>query len=129
MSQSSGCNPELVSAFLDSELDRIIVGHVARHLIGCDHCCRTMGRMAQLRELMCGEEEMPWFESDAFTESVMLAIRNEKSTTPRDRQRDSVRDRLLRFGIPLLVVGTILAEGLPAGADSLDSLELPELHG
>lgn len=126
MSQSGGCDPELVSAFLDSELDRIIVGHVARHLIHCDHCCRTMGRLAQIRELMAGEA--PWFETDAFTESVMLAIRNERSTSPRDVRRDSLRDRLLRFGIPMFVVGTILAEALPVGAETPEPLEPPEIH-
>lgn len=127
MSHSGGCDPELVSAFLDRELDRIIVGHVARHLIHCDHCCRTMGRLAQIRELMAGEA--PWFETDAFTEAVMMAIRNEKSATPRDLRRDSLRDRLLRFGIPVLVVGTILTEAFPVGAETPDTLEPQEIHG
>ncbi|MBF0626892.1 MAG: hypothetical protein HQL91_01585 [Magnetococcales bacterium] len=123
MSQiNNDCNPELVSAFLDNELDPIIVGHVARHLIHCDHCCRTMGRLAQIREVLAGQ--IPWMESETFTRSVMMAIHNEKIVSPRER----LRDRLLRFGIPVLVAGAILAEALPATVDAADHVEYPEIH-
>ncbi|MBF0213697.1 MAG: hypothetical protein HQM00_09045 [Magnetococcales bacterium] len=122
MSQSNQeCNPELVSAFLDDELDRIIVGHVARHLIHCDHCCRTMGHLAQIRDVLAGQ--LPWFESETFTQSVMMAIRNEKITSPRER----LLDRLLRFGIPAIIAGTILAEAMPATVEAADHVEYQEL--
>lgn len=124
MSQTNtDCNPELVSAFLDNELDTIIVGHVARHLIHCDHCCRTMGRLAQIRDLLAGH--LPWMEPDAFTQAVMMAIHNDRIVPPRER----LRDRLLRFGIPLMVVGAILAEALPATVDAAEHVEYPEILG
>ncbi|MBF0191074.1 MAG: hypothetical protein HQL99_07975 [Magnetococcales bacterium] len=124
MSQTNNdCNPELVSAFLDNELDRIIVGHVAKHLIHCDHCCQAMGRLAQIRDLMMAGQ-LPWFEGERFIQSVMMAINNEKSTSPRER----LRDRLLRFGIPALLVGTILAEVLPSTVDAANHVEYQEIH-
>lgn len=110
--KSEECNPELVSAFLDDELDRIILGRVTRHLVHCDDCCRTMGRLAQIRDAFAGRFVL--CEPEEMVQSVMMAIRNEKSTSPRER----LRDRLLRFGIPAIVVGTILATALPAALDA-----------
>ncbi|MBF0110121.1 MAG: zf-HC2 domain-containing protein [Magnetococcales bacterium] len=75
-----GCNPELVSAFLDGELDGIIVNSVTEHLLVCDHCCRTLDRMATIkggvgdRFMLCHPEDL--------TNSVMSAISNERIGPP-----------------------------------------------
>ncbi|MEO5332612.1 MAG: hypothetical protein H7839_11355 [Magnetococcus sp. YQC-5] len=78
---SHECNPELVSAFLDNELDRIIVGRFTRHLLDCDHCCQTMSRLVQVRDAVA--EKFALCEPETLTQSVMMAICNEKSTFPR----------------------------------------------
>ncbi|MBF0438895.1 MAG: hypothetical protein HQL93_07205 [Magnetococcales bacterium] len=123
MSQlASECNPELVSAFLDNELERIIIGRVAKHLLHCDHCCHTMSRLASVRDAV--SEQFALCEPELLTQSVMMAIRNEKSTSPRDR----MRDKLLRFGIPLMLVGTILAEAMPTTLEAGDYVEFTEDH-
>ncbi|HIJ84794.1 MAG: putative transrane anti-sigma factor [Magnetococcales bacterium] len=71
-----GCNPELVSAFLDGELDRVIVGAVTDHLMVCEECCRTLDKLASVK----------WAVSDKFilsrpedlTSSVMSVISNDR---------------------------------------------------
>ncbi len=116
------CNPELVSAFLDDELDKIIIGHVTKHLLYCDDCCTTMSRLVQVRDAVANVFAL--CEPEALTQSVMLAIRNEKSTSPRDR----MQDRLLRFGIPFMLAGTILAAALPSTVDAQEKGQDAEIH-
>ena len=45
----SSCNPELVSAYLDGELDGIIVKTVTKHLLKCESCQQLLGVLAGVR--------------------------------------------------------------------------------
>ncbi|MBF0126796.1 MAG: zf-HC2 domain-containing protein [Magnetococcales bacterium] len=116
------CNPELVSAFLDNELDQIILGRVTRHLMHCDHCCKIMSRLAQVRDAVA--EKFTLCDPESLTQSVMLAISNEKSISPRDR---GLRDRLLRFGLPAMLVGAIMAGTLPETMEWEEHVENQEI--
>ncbi len=104
------CNPELVSAFLDGELEPIILGPVTKHLLKCDDCCRTMGMMAQLRSALA--DRFMLSDPEHMTHSVMTAINNERVDSPRER----LRQRLLWFGVPAVLVAGILA-GLADGEE------------
>lgn len=97
------CNPELVSAFIDGELESVIVGSVTSHLLKCDDCCRTMGRLAMIQEAIA--ERFALCHPEDLTRSVMQAISNEKISSPYGR----LRDRLLRFGVPAVLVATLLS--------------------
>lgn len=117
MSQTTKeCNPELVSAFLDGELDQIILGHVTRHLMNCEECCRTMSRLVQVRDAVA--DQFTLCEPERLTQSVMMAIRNEKSISPRKR----IWDKLGRFGILALFLAVLVAP-LPAMLEADDHVE------
>lgn len=73
------CNPELVSAFLDGELDSIILNHVARHLKACEACRKTLSQLAQVRDALT--EHYTLADPEAFTGSIMTAIYNEQTLT------------------------------------------------
>lgn len=124
MSQiNNECNPELVSAFLDNELDQIIVGLVAKHLLRCDDCCKTMSRLAQISSVVSGQFAL--CEPETLTQSVMLAISNEKSISPRDR----LTDRFTRFGIPFMLAGVISSQVMAATVDVEDYAQQTEIIG
>ena len=97
------CNPELVSAFLDGELEPVIFKPVVTHLLGCDTCCHTMGWLAQVKNGVAGEVE--WHDPDEMTQSIMFAIKNEKVYTGHKR----LFDRLRRFGVPTAMIVAALA--------------------
>lgn len=97
------CNPELVSAFLDGELESIILEPVTRHLLVCDDCCRTMGMMAQVRSALA--DGFALCDPESVTRSVMMAISNERIESP----REGLRRRLLRFGVPAVVIAGALS--------------------
>lgn len=75
----SECEPELVSAFLDEELDHGSSDSLTSHLLQCDHCCETMGWMAQIRGGIAGNFFL--CDPEEVTQSVMMAIKNEKVAT------------------------------------------------
>ncbi|MEO5363967.1 MAG: zf-HC2 domain-containing protein [Magnetococcus sp. DMHC-8] len=113
------CDPELVSAFLDGELDPIIVNPVVAHLLQCDNCCQTMGWLAQVKHGVAGHAV--WQDPEEMTQSIMGLIRNEKVYTGRRR----LFDRLRRFGVPTVLLVTALA-----GSPLVDgSEENPEHSG
>ncbi|MBF0095818.1 MAG: zf-HC2 domain-containing protein [Magnetococcales bacterium] len=97
------CNPELVSAFLDGELETVILHPVVAHLMQCDHCCQTMGWLAQVKEGIAGHY---WNDSEDLTQSIMGAIRNEKVYS----RHTSLFERLRRFGVPAVLLATALAQ-------------------
>jgi hypothetical protein len=97
------CNPELVSAFLDGELEAVILHPVVAHLMQCDHCCQTMGWLAQVKEGIAGHY---WNDGEDLTQSIMGAIRNEKVYA----RHTSLFDRLRRFGVPALLIATALTQ-------------------
>ncbi|MBF0626372.1 MAG: zf-HC2 domain-containing protein [Magnetococcales bacterium] len=71
------CNHELISAFLDGELEPIIVAPVTGHLLKCDSCCRKLSELAQVQSAMRERCLLP--DPEGLTRSVMLAITNEKT--------------------------------------------------
>ncbi len=75
------CNPELVSAFLDEELDPVIIDTVTKHLLGCDDCLKTLSEMAFAREILSTFSTERCFlpHGEDLTLSIMAAISNEKS--------------------------------------------------
>ncbi|MBF0142544.1 MAG: zf-HC2 domain-containing protein [Magnetococcales bacterium] len=97
------CDPELVSAFLDGELDAIIVGRVTDHLLECEECYRAMTRLAWVRDIMVDGRVLD--DPAGLTRSVMAAISNEK-VEPRAGfvRRLFSSDKWVLF-LPLLPVG------------------------
>ncbi|MEO5339891.1 MAG: zf-HC2 domain-containing protein [Magnetococcus sp. MYC-9] len=108
------CNPELVSAFLDGELEPIIVRPVVAHLLQCDDCCQTMGWLAQVKENIAGG--LFWQDPDEMTRSIMGAIKNEKVYAGHTR----LFDRLRRFGVSAALIAAVLAELSPALLAEMD---------
>ncbi|MBF0446885.1 MAG: hypothetical protein HQL67_01665 [Magnetococcales bacterium] len=117
------CNPELVSAFIDGELESVIVGAVTNHLLQCDDCCRVMGHLAMIQGAVAGNFAL--CDPETLTQSVMLAINNEKMTPARRR----LSKRLIRFGVPALMVSTLLASpGLTAEPDDCSDSSQEIVH-
>ena len=73
----SACNPELVSAYLDNELDDIIVEKVTDHLIKCENCKKLLGVLTQVRDSLTDSFSLK--DSDGVTSSVMASIEQEPS--------------------------------------------------
>lgn len=98
------CNPELVSAFLDGELDDVILETVTRHLLKCETCCQMLGKLAQVRDAL--RERFAFQDAESFTAGVMAAINNEqvhhRATTPIffHPLGKALHQRLVRFGLP-----------------------------
>jgi len=110
------CNPELVSAFIDGELESVIIGAVTTHLLECDDCCRTMSRLALVQGAV--SEKFALCHPEDLTRSVMSAISNEKITPPKSR----LHKRLVRFGVPAILVASLLSvPGLISEAEAVDS--------
>jgi len=110
------CNPELVSAFIDGELESVIIGSVTSHLLKCDDCCRAMGRLAMVQGAV--SEKFALCNPEDLTQSVMTAISNEKMVTAKGR----LHKRLVRFGVPALLVTSLLsAPGMISEAEAMDS--------
>ncbi len=77
------CNPELVSAFLDRELETIILNEVLSHLLECESCCKILSQLVQVRDLISGKQILPDPEKTAM--SVMSAICNDSGSHPIDQ--------------------------------------------
>lgn len=101
------CEPELVSAFLDGELEPIVLKPVVAHLLRCDTCCQTMGWLAQVKDSVAGYCAT-WQDPEETTRSIMGAIKNEKIYVGHKR----LIDRLRRFGVPTTMVVAVLAGSL-----------------
>ncbi|MBF0453824.1 MAG: hypothetical protein HQL72_03280 [Magnetococcales bacterium] len=112
------CNPELVSAFIDGELESVIVGSVTNHLLKCDDCCRTMGHLAMVQGAV--SEQFALCDPEDLTRSIMLAISNEKMAPAHNR----LRNRLIHFGVPALLATSLLsAPGLTPEAQATELSE------
>lgn len=72
----SSCNPELVSAFLDGELDKIILSAVTDHLLSCDSCRKLLTSLTQVRDSV--SDCFTLRDPETFTLSVMTAIANDR---------------------------------------------------
>jgi anti-sigma factor RsiW len=97
------CNPELVSAFIDGELEPVIIGSVTNHLLKCDDCCQTMGRLAMVQGAVA--EKFALCHPEDLTQSIMSAISNEKVT----QSHSPLYKRLVSFGVPALMVTSLLS--------------------
>ena len=118
------CNPELVSAFLDGELEPIILQPVVVHLLHCDDCCQVMGWLAQVKEsIRMGE--LLWQDPDEITHAIMGAIKNEKIYLGHKR----LFDRLRRFGVPVLLIATALSCLSPTLSMADNAQPDESLHG
>lgn len=100
------CNPELVSAFLDGELDEIILGAVIKHLLGCDHCRQILSKLAQVRDTLVEHFNLP--DPEATTASVMSLIHHDSATSMPTSIPLSLRDQLLKYGIPVALTSAVL---------------------
>ncbi|MBF0310913.1 MAG: hypothetical protein HQL56_15440 [Magnetococcales bacterium] len=109
------CNPELVSAFLDGELEKIIMGRVVNHLTRCDACCRTLSRLAAVRDAVSGHFALP--NGEALTHSVMVAISNEQISYGA-AQESVLHQRLVRFGLPAALAAALIGGWLSSQPDS-----------
>ena len=66
------CQPELVSALLDDELERAMQARVVRHLLQCPHCRQRLATLGLARELPGGKL---WpFDPEALTKAIMKKI-------------------------------------------------------
>lgn len=74
------CNPELVSAFLDNELDQVIVGTVTEHLLSCDECVRTMTRLAAVKVVVT--DRFMVHNPEDLALSVMNVLTNDRIAPP-----------------------------------------------
>ena len=97
------CNPELVSAYLDGELEPVVMGSMTTHLLDCDDCCRTMSWLAQVGNAVVNHGAL--WDPEEMTRAVMTAIHNEKTTSARRH----LRQRLVNFGVPVALVTALLA--------------------
>ncbi|MBF0193768.1 MAG: hypothetical protein HQL71_04385 [Magnetococcales bacterium] len=97
------CNPELVSAFIDGELESVIIGNVTNHLLKCDDCCQTMGRLAMVQGAVA--EKYALCHPEDLTQSIMSAISNDKITP----SHSPLYKRLVSFGVPALMVASLLS--------------------
>ncbi|MBF0610424.1 MAG: hypothetical protein G8345_01350 [Magnetococcales bacterium] len=89
------CNPELVSAFLDGELDDVILEAVIKHLMECEDCCQTLSHLAQVRDAIT--DQVTVSDPEAMTQSIMMAIQNERILPV----KHTLHDRLMRVAAPV----------------------------
>lgn len=75
-----GCNPELISAFLDSELDSVILTEVMDHLLRCEECGLVLNKLATVKSAVSDRFFLP--DPEDLTGSVMSAISNERMGSP-----------------------------------------------
>ncbi|MBF0381363.1 MAG: hypothetical protein HQL69_10115 [Magnetococcales bacterium] len=108
------CNPELVSAFIDGELESVIIGTVTNHLLKCDDCCQTMGRLAMVQGAIA--EKFALCHPEDLTRSIMSAISNEKVTP----SHSTLYKRLVSFGVPALMVASLLSAPNVVAAESTE---------
>ncbi|MBF0588416.1 MAG: zf-HC2 domain-containing protein [Magnetococcales bacterium] len=101
--RSSECHPELVSAFLDAELNGKLMRLVTKHLLTCESCCRLLSDLARARDALRGRCTLP--DPEGLTGSVMAALNDEPPITP---PPSFLRRRLARFA-PLSVAAALAA--------------------
>lgn len=109
------CDPELVSAFLDGELDAVILELVVKHLMQCDNCCITLSHLAQVRDAITDHVTVQ--DPEAMTQSIMMAIQNERILPV----KHSLQDRLTRLGAPVAKAAAIMKMARPLGESPADS--------
>lgn len=121
------CNPELVSAFVDGELEQIILQPVVTHLLKCDTCCQTMGWLVQVKDSVAGHYSHYSIGQDPeeMTRSIMGVIKNEKIYVGHKR----LIDRLRRFGVPTAMLVALLAGSVSSDMPVEQSVQADDVEG
>lgn len=107
----SACNPELVSAYLDGELDEVILEKVTDHLLKCDNCQKLMSVFATVKDSV--SEHFAIHNGEEFTSSIMATIHEEPLHRETPAKSFSLADFLenhwIRYvGVPVAVAGAAL---------------------
>ncbi|ABK44312.1 putative transmembrane anti-sigma factor [Magnetococcus marinus MC-1] len=68
------CNPELVSAFLDGELEPVIRDAFIEHLLVCPECQILLAALGQLKGYMSGSCALD--NPEDLTQRIMMTIHN-----------------------------------------------------
>jgi anti-sigma factor RsiW len=97
------CNPELVSAFLDGELEPVIYKAVIKHLMVCPRCRQTLSQLAQAREVVTSAFTLP--DPERLTANVMAALPD----LPGYSASDKIRENLIRYGLPTALAAAALS--------------------
>ncbi|MBF0153088.1 MAG: sigma-E factor negative regulatory protein [Magnetococcales bacterium] len=74
------CNHEMISAYLDGELDAGLLDSVTSHLLNCPACCRQFSDLALARDAIQKNCLIP--DPEGVISSVMAAIDQNKSHHP-----------------------------------------------
>ncbi|MGN7613753.1 anti-sigma factor family protein [Magnetococcales bacterium HHB-1] len=105
------CNAELISAFLDGELDTVIYKKVVDHLLECDRCCRTLANLAMVRDAL--QEGFSLADPEEMTASIMTAVTNDPSAGSFGIAGGSVGQqlqmKLVRYGLPAAIAAGIIS--------------------
>ncbi|MEO5367057.1 MAG: zf-HC2 domain-containing protein [Magnetococcus sp. WYHC-3] len=70
------CDPELVSAFLDDELDSMTLQVVIEHLLRCDNCQQTLTLLSSARDTL--HQDLSSLDCDQGVRHIMGSIFNEE---------------------------------------------------
>ncbi|MBF0176842.1 MAG: zf-HC2 domain-containing protein [Magnetococcales bacterium] len=73
------CDHELISAYLDGELDAALLDSVTSHLLDCPECGRQFSALAQARDAIQKNCLIP--DPEGVIASVMAVI-DQKSSSP-----------------------------------------------
>lgn len=112
------CNPELVSAFLDGELDEILVKPLVDHLVDCENCKQLLSKLASARDAMAESFHFP--DPESMTSRIMGAL-EETVMAP---SRGGFQSQLLRYGAPAAVAAAALAGAVQLGATADEASSL-----
>ncbi|MBF0426503.1 MAG: sigma-E factor negative regulatory protein [Magnetococcales bacterium] len=66
------CDHEMISAYLDGELDAALLDSVTSHLLDCAECCRQFNDLARARDAIQTNCLVP--DPEGIVASVMAAI-------------------------------------------------------
>ncbi|MBF0138385.1 MAG: zf-HC2 domain-containing protein [Magnetococcus sp. DMHC-1] len=74
------CDHELISAYLDGELDELLLDSVTSHLLDCQACCHKFSDLARARDAIQKKCLVP--DPEGVISSVMAAIDENKYHHP-----------------------------------------------
>ncbi|MBF0620981.1 MAG: zf-HC2 domain-containing protein [Magnetococcales bacterium] len=85
------CNPELLSAFLDDELDPETNAKLIEHLLECEECQQLLAKLSQARVALSDSPTL--FECEPMVNQIMGPITNQiVSDIPLDPSLDDLDD-------------------------------------
>ncbi|MBF0188421.1 MAG: zf-HC2 domain-containing protein [Magnetococcales bacterium] len=106
------CDFELVSAFLDGEIDHSLVRPLTEHLRECEACRQLLVHLAQAQEAVMNAFLIP--DPESLTASVMAAIEADEAENPPPKPtpvtfQEIIRTRLVRYGVPAAILASLMA--------------------